>query len=81
MNKIVVNGGKRLLGEVEIGGSKNAALPMLFAGILTGEACVFSHLPRVSDVLLTLEILRSLGARIRFAPGGDVKSDRSHVVL
>ena len=79
MNKIVVNGGKKLYGDVEIGGCKNAALPQLFAGILTGEACVFTHLPRVSDVLLTLEILRSLGARIRFAPGGDVLVDYSSV--
>ncbi len=79
MNKIVVNGGNKLFGEVEIGGSKNAALPILFAGILTGETCVFSSLPRVSDVLLALEILRALGARIRFAPGGDVVVDYSAV--
>ena len=75
MNKIVVNGGERLFGEVEIGGSKNAALPLLFAGILTGQVCVFSSLPRVSDVLLALEILRALGARIRFVEGGDVCID------
>lgn len=79
MNKIVVNGGKRLLGEVRIGGCKNAALPILFAGILTGETCVFSSLPRVSDVLLTLEILRALGARIRFIEGGDVSVDYAPV--
>ncbi len=79
MNKIIVNGGNKLCGEVEIGGSKNAALPLLFAGILTGEACVFSSLPRVSDVLLTLEILRALGARIRFAEGGDVVIDYAPV--
>ncbi len=75
MNKIIVNGGNKLFGEVEIGGSKNAALPLLFAGILTGETCIFSALPRVSDVLLTLEILRALGARIRFVEGGDVVID------
>lgn len=77
MNKIVVNGKNRLCGEVRIGGSKNAALPVLFAGILTGDVCVFSALPRVSDVLLTLEILRCLGARIRFVEGGDVVVDYS----
>lgn len=79
MNKIVVNGGNKLVGEVEIGGSKNAALPLLFAGILTGEVCIFSSLPRVSDVLLTLEILRALGARIRFVEGGDVVVDYATV--
>lgn len=79
MNKIVINGGKRLVGEVKIGGSKNAALPLLFAGVLTGEVCVFTDLPRVSDVLLTLEILRALGARIRFVEGGDVAVDYAPV--
>jgi len=79
MNKIVVTGGEPLCGEVLIGGSKNAALPLLFAGILTGEVCVFSGLPRVGDILLTLEILRALGARIRFLAGGDVAIDYSSV--
>ncbi|MBQ8356358.1 MAG: UDP-N-acetylglucosamine 1-carboxyvinyltransferase [Clostridia bacterium] len=79
MNKIVVNGGRRLSGEVVIGGSKNAALPLLFGGIATGEVCIFSNLPRVSDVLQTLEILKFLGARIRFLPGGDVRVDYSAV--
>lgn len=75
MNRIIVNGGKRLIGEVEIGGSKNAALPILFGGILTADACTFSDLPRVSDVLRTLEILKFLGARIRFLKNGDVEVD------
>ena len=41
-------------------GSKNAALPLLFAGIVTASECRFSRLPRVDDVLRTLEILRAL---------------------
>lgn len=79
MNKIVVSGGRRLSGEVAVGGSKNAALPILFGGIVTGDICTFSNLPRVSDVLQTLEILKFLGARIRFLPGGDVRVDYSSV--
>ena len=75
MKKIVVSGGRRLSGEVVVGGSKNAALPILFGGIVTGSTCVFSDLPRVSDVLQTLEILKYLGARIRFSSGGDVRVD------
>ena len=77
MRKIVVSGGRTLSGEVEIGGSKNAALPILFGGIATGGECVFSRLPRVSDVLRTLEILRYLGARISFLKNGDVRVDYS----
>lgn len=75
MNRVIVSGGVPLTGEVQIGGSKNAALPILFGGILTGECCVFSKLPRVSDVLRALEILRFLGARIRFFENKDVSVD------
>ena len=79
MNRVIVMGGKPLSGEVAVGGSKNAALPLLFAGILTGECCVFSNLPRVSDVLRTLEILRALGARIHFSDNRDVHANRFQI--
>ena len=79
MNRLVVKGDVPLAGEVHIGGSKNAALPLLFAGILTGEECLFSALPRVSDVLRTLEILRAMGARIRFLESGEVAVDYTTV--
>ena len=79
MNTVILDGGKRLAGEVQIGGSKNAALPVLFAGILTGEECVFSALPRVSDVLRSLEILHAMGARIRFLENRDVSVDYATV--
>ena len=79
MERIVVRGGRRLSGDVYIGGSKNAALPVLFGGILTGGVCVFSNLPRVSDVLDTLEILKFLGARICFLQSGEVRVDYSTV--
>ncbi len=79
MNRVIVSGGKRLSGEISVGGSKNAALPLLFAGILTGGQCTFSNLPRVSDVLRTLEILRALGARIHFCENRDVCVDYSTV--
>ena len=75
MEKLYIEGGFPLRGTVEIGGSKNAALPLLFAGILTGDVCTISRLPRVSDVLKTLEILRFLGAHIHFSENGDVRID------
>ena len=79
MNTVIVNGGKRLAGEVRIGGSKNAALPVLFGGIVTGEVCVFSALPRVSDVLRSLEILHAMGARIRFLENKDVSVENVYM--
>ena len=79
MRRIVVRGGVPLSGTVTVGGSKNAALPLLFAGILTGDRCVFHRLPRVSDVLRTLEILKFLGAKIRFYSSGEVSVDYREV--
>ncbi len=79
MNRVVVMGGRHLCGEISVGGSKNAALPLLFGGILTGEPCVFTNLPRVSDVLRTLEILRAMGAGIYFFANHDVRVDYSSI--
>lgn len=64
-DRIVINGGKPLYGDVYIDGMKNAALPIVFATILTKSKCIIENLPTVSDVLLSLEILRGMGAQIR----------------
>lgn len=64
MEKILVKGGKRLGGEVAVSGMKNAALPILFATILTRDRCVIDNIPPVSDVTLALDILRTIGAEV-----------------
>ncbi len=74
-DNIIVNGGKRLFGDVYIGGMKNAALPIVFATILTGSKCVIENLPSVSDVMLSLEILRSMGASINMLNSTTVEID------
>jgi len=66
MDKIIINGGNRLFGSVETSGMKNAALPILFATILTKSKCVIENLPSVSDVTLSLSILKEMGASVRF---------------
>ena len=64
-DRIIINGGNRLYGDVYIDGMKNAALPIIFATILTKSKCIIENLPTVSDVLLSLEILREMGAGVR----------------
>ena len=64
MRSITVNGGAPLYGEVKLSGSKNAALPILFATILTEGVSRIRNLPDIGDVRITLEILRGLGARV-----------------
>lgn len=66
MNKIVINGGKPLNGTVQINGMKNAALPIVFATIATGAECIIENIPPVNDVLMSLEILREMGAEVEF---------------
>lgn len=64
IDRIVINGGNELNGEIYIEGMKNAALPIIFATILTQSKCVIENLPPVSDVTLSLQILREMGASV-----------------
>jgi UDP-N-acetylglucosamine 1-carboxyvinyltransferase len=70
MDKLVIEGPSRLEGEVDAGGAKNAALPLLFACLLTEEPCHLTNVPDVADIRTTATLLESLGAKIeRPAPG------------
>jgi UDP-N-acetylglucosamine 1-carboxyvinyltransferase len=69
MDKLVVKGGARLTGRVEVSGSKNSALPILAATLLTREKCVLHNVPDLSDIRFMLEILRQLGAEVTFEDG------------
>jgi UDP-N-acetylglucosamine 1-carboxyvinyltransferase len=70
MDKIVVRGGRRLQGEVQVGGAKNAALPILFATLLTPESCVVRNLPDLIDVRTALHLLADLGATVERTDDG-----------
>ncbi|MCH2366241.1 MAG: UDP-N-acetylglucosamine 1-carboxyvinyltransferase [Planctomycetes bacterium] len=61
MDKIIIEGGVPLSGSVKIQGSKNSALPILFATILTEDRCTIHNVPALSDVRTTEALLRSLG--------------------
>ncbi len=65
MDKLVIEGGKRLSGNVQISGAKNAALPILAATLLTEEKCVIRNVPPLQDVQTMVKILRSLGVRVQ----------------
>ncbi len=65
MEKIIVNGGNPLFGQVEISGSKNAALPIIYACVLVRGKCVLENIPAISDITYSFEILRGIGAEIK----------------
>jgi UDP-N-acetylglucosamine 1-carboxyvinyltransferase len=69
MDKILVHGGKPLSGSVKISGSKNSALPILAATLLTKEQCVIKNVPDLSDIHYMLQILSHLGAHVERASG------------
>ena len=64
MDRIVVEGGVKLNGEIEISGAKNAALPILISSLLADGESVYSNVPRLMDIESIKLLLSSLGARI-----------------
>lgn len=64
MDKYIIRGGRRLIGEVEISGAKNAAVAILPAVILSDEPCVIENVPDISDVSICLRILDEMGAKV-----------------
>jgi UDP-N-acetylglucosamine 1-carboxyvinyltransferase len=64
VDKIVIQGGKPLHGNVEISGAKNAALPILAASLLTGGTNTFHNIPDLMDIKTIKKLLSSLGAQI-----------------
>jgi UDP-N-acetylglucosamine 1-carboxyvinyltransferase len=70
VDTIVIKGGAILNGDVPVSGSKNAALPLLFASLLTGEKCVIRNVPALADIRTAIAVLKHLGARVSQSPDG-----------
>ena len=79
MEKIVIDGGARLNGKVEISGMKNAAVAVIFACIAVADVCIIDNLPQISDVKQSLEMLSSIGAKIRAVGKNSVEIDTRKV--
>ena len=65
----IVNGGKKLCGEIPVSGSKNAVLPILAAAAATRRKCVIHNCPRLSDVASTIRILQYIGCNVIYDNG------------
>ena len=64
MEKIIISGGNPLRGTVEISGSKNAALPIIAATLLTSEPCTIRGVPNLSDIQFMCDILKWLSVKV-----------------
>ena len=63
MDKLLIQGGNRLSGEITISGAKNAALPILCAGLLSSDQLHLSNVPNLHDVSTILKLLRQMGLK------------------
>ena len=64
MDKLLIQGGTRLSGEIAISGAKNAALPILCAALLTAEPVTFTNVPQLKDIGTLLELLAQMGVKV-----------------
>ncbi len=78
MEKLVIEGMKRLEGEIKVQGSKNSSLPILAATVVTGKSCILHNCPVLSDTAAAIKILRYLGCKAVRA-GHTVVTDSSDI--
>ncbi|WP_010092892.1 UDP-N-acetylglucosamine 1-carboxyvinyltransferase, partial [Burkholderia ubonensis] len=78
MDKLVIEGGRRLSGEIVVSGAKNAALPILCAGLLTADPVHLDNVPNLKDVRTTLKVLNQMGVKSE-TDGSHVQLDASRV--
>ena len=83
MDKIIIQGGRNLAGEVTVSGAKNAALPVLMSALLTGESCAYKGIPHLTDIRTTVKLLSGLGVKVEhrsWLDGSDELSLRADAI-
>ena len=78
MQRLAIQGGNRLNGEVRISGAKNAALPILCASLLTGDSLQLGNVPDLNDVATMRKLLQQMGVAIE-VNGGQVVLSAAHI--
>lgn len=73
MDSFIIEGGRPLKGEVKIQGSKNAALPILAATLLTNQECILENVPQIEDVHRMMELMQSVGAEAAWLKANTVR--------
>jgi UDP-N-acetylglucosamine 1-carboxyvinyltransferase len=78
MDKIVIRGGERLIGEAEVSGSKNATLPIFVSSLLSEGENLFSNVPNLRDVQTIIKVLKNLGVKVS-GEGGICRVDATEI--
>jgi UDP-N-acetylglucosamine 1-carboxyvinyltransferase len=79
VDRLVIEGGHRLAGEIRVSGAKNAALPLLCSALLTSEPMVLTNVPRLNDVRTMQTLLGQMGVAIDAGSAGTVALDASRI--
>ena len=79
MDKLSIEGGHRLEGEVRASGAKNAALPILCAALLTPEPLTLTNVPRLNDVRTMQTLLAQMGVALDMGEPGTVRLEAAHI--
>ena len=79
MDKLAIQGGARLSGEVRISGAKNAALPILCAGLLSADILHLENLPKLNDISTSLTLLGHIGMQVSLDDQGGVELEAAHL--
>jgi UDP-N-acetylglucosamine 1-carboxyvinyltransferase len=79
VDKIIIRGQKRLMGEVTISGAKNAALGVLAASLLLEGKCTIENVPNILDIKILKEIMESLGARFEYIDANTLTIDTRNI--
>jgi UDP-N-acetylglucosamine 1-carboxyvinyltransferase len=79
LDKLVINGPTRLLGDVTISGAKNAAVAILPATLLIDGTCILENVPNISDVRISISILEKLGAKVKWLSKNSIQIDTTNI--
>ncbi|GHV41152.1 UDP-N-acetylglucosamine 1-carboxyvinyltransferase 2 [Clostridia bacterium] len=79
MGRLVITGGKPLIGEVTVSGSKNAAVAIIPAAILAKGECIIENLPKIDDIVSYIESLKNMGVTCEFVDEHTLKIDSTNV--
>ncbi len=79
MEKYVINGGKKLFGEIDISGAKNAAVAIIPATLLAQDVCRLENVPDIRDVQVMVKILIEMGATVRYINANTIEIDTRYI--
>jgi UDP-N-acetylglucosamine 1-carboxyvinyltransferase len=79
MDKLIIQGGNPLKGDIPISGAKNAALPILSATLLTDESVTIGNVPHLHDITTTIELLGLMGAQVTVDERMRIEIDNSNI--